>query len=55
MNTKVCIYCHGKILTPMEKLVAKVFSKRNMIVFGVLVFIAAAAVAVVVLKPYFGK
>src|SRR5450432_185435 len=28
---KVCIYCHGKILTPMEKLIAKVFSTRNLV------------------------
>ena len=52
---KVCIYCHGKILTPMEQLVAKLFSKRNMIVLGVVALLAAAAVAAVVFKPYFVK
>ena len=25
---KVCIYCHGKILTPMEQMMAKVFSRK---------------------------
>ena len=38
---KVCIYCHGKILTPMEQLLAKVFSTKNMIVVAVIMAIAA--------------
>lgn len=40
---KVCIYCHGKILTPMEQLMVKVFSKRNMIIFAVMLIVIVAA------------
>lgn len=47
---KKCIYCHGKILTPMEQFMAKVFSKRNMVVIVVVVLLIAAAI-VVVLNP----
>ncbi len=47
---KVCIYCHGKILTPFEQLIEKVFTARNLIVFGVLL-LAAAAVTVLVKHP----
>lgn len=39
---KVCIYCHGKILTPMEQLMAKVFSTTNMIVLAVLILLVVA-------------
>jgi hypothetical protein len=28
---KVCVYCHGKILSPIEMLMAKVFVTRNVI------------------------
>jgi hypothetical protein len=41
---KVCIYCHGKILTPMEQLMAKVFSTRNLIVVTVVVVLLIAGV-----------
>lgn len=45
---KVCIYCHGKILTPLELLLQKLFTKKNIIILAVvlvvLVVIAAGAV-----------
>lgn len=47
---KVCIYCHGKILTPMEQLIAKVFSTRNLIVASV-VFVLVIAGVVLVMNP----
>ena len=43
---KVCIYCHGKILTPMEQLMAKVFSTRNLVIATVVVVVIIAAVVV---------
>jgi hypothetical protein len=43
---KVCLYCHGKILTPMEQVMAKVFSTRNLIVMTV---VAALVIVGVVL------
>jgi len=47
---KVCIYCHGKILTPMELLMAKVFTTRNVVIVTTLVLFVIAAV-VVLLNP----
>jgi hypothetical protein len=47
---KVCIYCHGKILSPMELLMKKVFSTRNMIVVSVVVILIVAGV-VLALNP----
>jgi hypothetical protein len=44
---KVCIYCHGKILTPMEQFMAKVFSKRNLIIVTVLAVLVIAGVVLV--------
>lgn len=41
---KVCIYCRGKILTPMERLMAKVFSRRNIIVMTVVVAVVVVGV-----------
>jgi hypothetical protein len=41
---KVCIYCHGKILTQMEQLMAKVFSTRNLIVATIVVVLVIAGV-----------
>lgn len=41
---KVCIYCHGKILTPMEQLMAKVFSTRNIVVAMIVVVLVIAGV-----------
>lgn len=41
---KVCIYCHGKILTPLEQMVAKVFSTRNFIVATIVVVLVIAGV-----------
>jgi hypothetical protein len=47
---KVCIYCHGKILTPMEELMAKVFKTRNIIV-AVIVLALVGLGAVMMLNP----
>ncbi|MEI6305947.1 MAG: hypothetical protein WCP33_03900 [Deltaproteobacteria bacterium] len=47
---KVCMYCRGKILTPMEKLLEKVFTTNNMIVLVVIVLLVAAGI-VVMLNP----
>lgn len=44
---KVCIYCHGKILTPMEQMMAKVFSTRNLVILTVVVVLAIAGVVIV--------
>ena len=33
-TSKVCLYCHGKIYTPMELLLLKVFSKKNVAIMG---------------------
>ena len=52
---KVCNYCHGKILSPMEKLLANVFSMRNLMnVFStrnliILIILVVLAMAGVVL------
>jgi len=43
---KVCIYCHGKILTPMELLMEKVFSTRNVVVATIMILFVIAAVVV---------
>lgn len=47
---KVCIYCHGKILTPMEQLMAKVFTTKYMIVFVAVLLVIVAGI-VVALNP----
>ena len=44
---KVCIYCHGKILMPIEKIIAKVFSTRNLIILTVIVVLGIAGVIIV--------
>lgn len=41
---KVCIYCHGKIMTPMEQMMAKIFSTRNLVVMVILVVLVIAGV-----------
>lgn len=51
---KVCLYCHGKILTPMEQLMEKLFSRRNLIVMIVVVALVAAGV-VLILNPQLFK
>jgi hypothetical protein len=43
---KVCIYCHGKILTPLEQIMAKVFSTRNLIVATIVVVLVIAGVVI---------
>lgn len=43
-NLKVCLYCRGKILTPMEKLMAQLFSTRNMVVAAIFVVLVVAAI-----------
>jgi hypothetical protein len=44
---KVCLYCHGKILSPFELFVHNVLSKRNIIIFSVLIIVIAAVVTFV--------
>jgi ribosomal protein L32 len=51
---KVCIYCHGKILTPSEQMMAKVFSTRNMVIFAVVLLLVVAGV-VLALNPQIFK
>lgn len=41
---KVCIYCHGKILTPLEQMMAKVFSTRNLVILTIVVVLIIAGV-----------
>jgi hypothetical protein len=41
---KACIYCHGKILTPMEQLMTKVFSTKNLLIATILVVLVIAGV-----------
>ncbi|MDD2366361.1 MAG: hypothetical protein PHN84_09365 [Desulfuromonadaceae bacterium] len=41
---KVCIYCHGKILTPMEQMMTKLFSTKNLVIITIIVVLAIAAV-----------
>jgi uncharacterized protein with PIN domain len=41
---KVCLYCHGKILTPTELMLQKVFSKRNIAVAAVFLILVAGGV-----------
>jgi DnaJ-class molecular chaperone len=44
---KTCIYCHGKILTPMERMMGKVFSTRKLIVALIVAVLIIAGVIVV--------
>lgn len=43
---KVCMYCRGKILSPMEKMMASMFTTRNTIILAVVVLLIVAAVVV---------
>jgi len=47
---KVCIYCRGKILTPMEQLIANVFKIRNVIAAGVVLSLVGLGI-VIILNP----
>ena len=49
---RVCIYCHGKILTPFEMMLKKLFSKRNLIVLTVLI-VMSGIVGFMLLNPSF--
>jgi len=49
---KECIYCHGKILTPTEMLMAKVFTTRNVIA-SVAVLTLVGLGIVMILNPDF--
>jgi len=51
---KVCIYCHGKILTPMELLMVKVFSKRNTIIMAIVLLVIAIGVALLLINKLRG-
>ena len=44
---KKCIYCHGKILTPMEQLTAMLFSSKNLVVLIIIVLLVIAGVVLV--------
>ena len=44
---KVCMYCRGKILTPFELLVHKVFTKKNLIIFSLLFFLIVTGIVLV--------
>jgi hypothetical protein len=43
-NLKMCLYCHGKILSPTEQLMAKLFSTRNLVVLTIVVVLVIAGV-----------
>lgn len=43
-DLKVCLYCHHKILTPFEQMMAKIFSTTNIIIMVAVVGLIAAAV-----------
>jgi DNA-directed RNA polymerase subunit RPC12/RpoP len=47
---KVCLYCHGKILSPMEMLMVKIFSTRNMIV-AVIILVLIGVGVVLMMYP----
>jgi hypothetical protein len=47
---KVCLYCHRKILSPMEMLVAKVFSTRNLIIVAIVAALICSGV-VLLMNP----
>jgi hypothetical protein len=49
---KVCLYCHRKILSPMEMLVAKVFTTRNIIIMAIITLLIVAAI-VLMINPKF--
>lgn len=44
---KVCLYCHGKILTPMEQFMAKVFSTRNLVIMMIVAVLVITGVVIV--------
>jgi len=50
VTLKVCIYCNGKILSPAELMMVKLFSKRNVLVFSVVLLCIAAGIAFVTLQ-----
>ena len=47
---KVCIYCHAKILSPAELMMAKLFTTRNIVILTVVILLVVTAV-VVALNP----
>jgi hypothetical protein len=47
---KVCLYCHGKILTPMEILMKKIFTTKNMVAASIVVVLIVVGV-VLALNP----
>lgn len=52
---KVCMYCRGKILTPMELLMSKVFSRKNLIVMAVVLVLVVAGVVITMNPQLLGK
>jgi len=51
---RVCMYCRGKILTPMEKMMEKLFTTKGIIIIAVVLLLIAVAV-VVALNPHLLK
>lgn len=47
---KACIYCHGKILTPLELMMAKFFKRRNVIIMVIVLLLVVVGV-VIALNP----
>lgn len=45
-DLKVCLYCHHKILTPFEQVMAKLFTTRNIVVIVVAVLMIIGAIVV---------
>lgn len=43
---KICIYCHGKILSPMEQMIEKLFSTRNIIIITVVILLSVVGLLI---------
>lgn len=52
---KVCIYCHGKILSPMEKMMGKLFSTKNLVVITIVVILVITGVVIMSNPELFKK
>jgi len=52
---KVCMYCHGKILSPMEMMLKKFCSKRNFVVMAVVLLCVVAGILLVLYPQLLNK
>lgn len=43
-SLKTCIYCHHKILSPMEIMISRLFCTKNIVVVGVIVLLVVVGV-----------